>query len=78
MWINFEGIDGSGKTSLAARVAARLRATGREVVEGRSAIAGRIREVTREAELFRLAPETELLLNIAREAQNVAEIVRPE
>jgi dTMP kinase len=77
MWIDFEGIDGSGKTSLASRVAARLRASGREVVEGRSAIAARIREVTREAELFRLAPETELLLNIAREAQNVAEIVRP-
>jgi dTMP kinase len=33
--------------------------------------------VTREAEFFRLAPETELLLNIAREAQTVAEIVRP-
>jgi dTMP kinase len=35
MLIVFEGIDGTGKTTLAARLAARLRASGLEVVETR-------------------------------------------
>lgn len=83
MWIDFEGIDGSGKTTLSFRVARRLRDMGLRVThprEGggfRSRIAARIREITREGELAALCPETELLLNAAREAQILTEEIRP-
>ncbi len=83
MWIDFEGIDGSGKSTLSVRVTARLRELGlpvhhvRENGVFRSRIAGRIRELTRDGESALLAPETELLLNSAREAQLLAEEIRP-
>lgn len=83
MFIDFEGIDGSGKTTLSNRVAERLRARGMEVVHARaggelpSVVSRRIRVMTRDASDPRMAPETELLLNAAREAQLLAEVIRP-
>jgi dTMP kinase len=83
MWIDFEGVDGSGKTSVSNRVAELLRRGGLPVVHAReggtfaSPIAGRVRDLARSTDSLRLAPETELLLNLAREAQIVAEVVRP-
>ena len=83
MWIDFEGIDGSGKTSVSTRVAEALRRQGMPVVHAReggrfvSPIAGRVRDLARSMECLFLAPQTELLLNLAREAQLVAEVVRP-
>ncbi len=83
MWIDFEGIDGSGKTTVSTRVADILRRRGLDVVHAReggtfaSPIAGRVRDLARSTDSLRLAPETELLLNLAREAQIVAEVVRP-
>ena len=83
MWINFEGIDGSGKTTVSTRVAEELRLRGVPVVHAReggrfsSPIAGRVRELARGMECLFLAPEAELLLNLAREAQILAEIVKP-
>jgi len=83
MWIDFEGIDGSGKTTVSTRVAEALRRQGVPVVHAReggkfaSPIAGRVRELARSTECLFLAPQTELLLNLAREAQLVAEVVRP-
>lgn len=83
LWLAFEGIDGSGKSAVSARVADALRAQGVEVVLARengryaSPIAGRVRELARSAENLRLAPEAELLLQLAREAQVVAEVVEP-
>lgn len=83
MWIDFEGIDGSGKTSVSTRVAELVRRRGVPVVHAReggtfkSPIAGRVRELARSLDSLRLAPETELLLNLAREAQVLAEVVRP-
>lgn len=83
MWIDFEGIDGSGKTSVSTRVADVLRRRGIPVVHAReggtfaSPIAGRVRDLARSTDCLGLAPATELLLNLAREAQTVAEIVRP-
>jgi len=83
VFVAFEGIDGSGKTSLSNRVAERLRRAGREVVHARdggvlgSAVARRIRDLARDASLVELTPRTELLLNLAREAQQLDEIVRP-
>ena len=82
-FIDFEGIDGSGKTTLSNRVADRLRASGIEVVHARaggelpSGIARRIRALTRDGSGTALTPEAELLLNAAREAQILAEAVRP-
>jgi dTMP kinase len=83
MWIDFEGIDGSGKTTVSTRVADALRRQGIPVVHAReggrfaSPIAGRVRDLARSLDCLFLAPQTELLLNLAREAQLVAEVVRP-
>ncbi len=83
MWIDFEGIDGSGKTSISVRLARRLRTLGfkvhhvREHGEFRSRLVQGIRTLTRDAESILLSPETELLLNAAREAQLIAEEIRP-
>jgi dTMP kinase len=83
MWIDFEGIDGSGKTTVSTRVAEALRTQGISVVHAReggqfaSPIAGKVRELARSTDCLHLAPQTELLLNLAREAQLVAEVVRP-
>src|SRR5207245_2549637 len=83
MWIACEGIDGSGKTTISVRVAERLRAHGLKVLHVRekglfrSRIAGRIRELTKDAELSSITPEAELLLNAARETQVITEEIRP-
>ena len=83
LWLDFEGIDGSGKTSVSTRVAEALRRRGVPVVHAReggafaSAIAGRVRDLARSTDCLGLAPEAELLLNLAREAQLVGEIIRP-
>ncbi|MBI4563293.1 MAG: thymidylate kinase [Planctomycetes bacterium] len=83
MWIDFEGIDGSGKTSVSRRVAHRLRSSGMPVLHPRengtyrSRIGARLREVGRDAENLALAPETEFLLGAARESQVLAEEIRP-
>jgi dTMP kinase len=83
VFVAFEGIDGSGKTTLSNLVCERLRAAGRAVVHARergvlaSAVARRVRELTRDARLLEMSPRTELFLNLAREAQQLDEIVRP-
>jgi dTMP kinase len=83
VWIDFEGIDGSGKTSISVRLARRLRTLGftvhhvRETGDFRSRLIQGIRTLTRDAESILLSPETELLLNAAREAQLIAEEIRP-
>lgn len=81
--IVFEGIDGSGKTTLSHRVAAQLRERGLRVVHVRaggklaSATAERIRELARDQRHLRLAPFAELLLYVARESQQLDERIRP-
>jgi len=83
VWIDFEGIDGSGKTSISVRLARRLRTLGfkvhhvREHGEFRSRLVQNIRALTRDAESILICPETELLLNAAREAQLISEEIRP-
>jgi len=83
VWIDFEGIDGSGKTTVSVRLARRLRTLGfkvfhaREQGEYRSRLIQGIRALTRDAESILIAPETELLLNAAREAQLLSEEIRP-
>ncbi|HYF01209.1 MAG TPA: dTMP kinase [Planctomycetota bacterium] len=83
MWIDFEGIDGSGKSAVSVRLARHLRETGfrvthvRETGAFRSPIPRAIRDLTRNPDSARLSPEAELLLNCAREAQVLHEEVRP-
>lgn len=83
MLVSFEGIDGSGKTALSNLVCERLRRGGREVVHARergvlaTAAARRVRELTRDPALLELSPRGELFLNLAREAQQLEEVVRP-
>ena len=83
MYIVFEGIDGSGKTTLSTRLAGILREQGLDVVHTRemgkyaSKVAQAIREVGRDPQMLRLSPSAEMMLGMAREAQVMEESVRP-
>lgn len=78
--IVLEGIDGSGKTTLARRIAEVVRAEGREVVETREPTDGphgrRIREIAASGRAG-VDPEEELELFMADRRTHVAEVVRP-
>ncbi|QDE89509.1 dTMP kinase [Myxococcus xanthus] len=83
MFIDFEGIDGSGKTTLSNLLAAKLKRLGyrvahaREGGELRAPAARRIRELTRDSRLLEMSPRTEFFLNLARDAQQLDEVVAP-
>jgi dTMP kinase len=83
MLIVFEGIDGSGKTTLSNRVARVLAERGlkvRHVREGgrlASATAEAIRQVARDQKNLSLSPTAEMLLYAARDAQQLDEAIRP-
>jgi len=81
LFITFEGMDGSGKTTQLRRLAARLRSVGRAVLEtaepGGTAIGGKIRQILLDAGNQELSPRAELLLYFASRAQNVDEALRP-
>ena len=83
MWIVFEGIDGSGKTTLSNRVAGELRSRGVAVAHMReggqfaSRVTQSIRELGRDPANLTLSPRAELLLYLAREVQLVDESVAP-
>jgi dTMP kinase len=83
MLIVFEGIDGSGKTTISNRVAERLREQGVTVTHVRSNgrlasdVAESIRQFTRDQRNLALDPFAELLLYTAREAQQLQECVKP-
>ena len=79
-FVSFEGVDGSGKTTQAARLAAHLRAQGHEVVEvrepGGTAAGERVRAVVLDAGT-RLGPRAEALLLAGARAQLVDEVIEP-
>jgi dTMP kinase len=79
MFVTFEGVDGSGKTTQTRLLAEQLRAEGREVVEtrepGGTPLGERIRELLLESE--RVAPWAETTLFAAARAQLVADVIRP-
>jgi dTMP kinase len=83
MFIVFEGIDGSGKTTLSNRVAKSLRARGLRVEHTReggrfvSSVTQAIRDMCRDARNLALVPRAELLLYVARELQLVEEVITP-
>lgn len=81
LFITFEGMDGSGKTTQMHRLAARLRASGRTVLEtyepGGPPIAMQIRRILLDAANQELSPTTEVLLYFASRAQNVDEWILP-
>ncbi|NWF70486.1 MAG: dTMP kinase [Chloroflexi bacterium] len=82
MFITFEGIDGSGKTTQAQRLAAHLRAQGHDVLltrePGGTFIGDQIREVLlKKSSEDAMHPRTELLLFCASRAQLVEEVLRP-
>jgi dTMP kinase len=83
MFVVFEGIDGSGKTTLSNKVAAALGARGVPVrhirADGKyaSRVSEAIRELGRDARNLQLVPEAEMLLYVARDVQLIEQVVRP-
>jgi dTMP kinase len=81
LFITFEGMDGSGKTTQMHRLAERLRGTGRTVLEtvepGGPPISAKIRRILLDSANQELGPVTEVLLYFASRAQNVDEWIMP-
>ncbi len=81
LFITFEGMDGSGKTTQMHRLAERLRSMGRTVLEtvepGGPPIAQKIRRILLDSANQELSPTAEILLYFASRAQNVDEWIKP-
>lgn len=80
MFVTFEGIEGSGKTTQVAKLAERLRAAGREVVVVREPGGTPLAEEARRLVLdpaLRPGPEAELFLMLVGRADLVRRVVRP-
>ncbi|HEX8947340.1 MAG TPA: dTMP kinase [Dissulfurispiraceae bacterium] len=81
VFISFEGIEGTGKTTQAKILAERLSGEGLRVVltrePGGTVIGGRIREILLLPEHKEMSHITELLLYNAARAQHLAEVILP-
>jgi dTMP kinase len=85
LFLTFEGLDGSGKTTQLTRLAQTLTAQGHSVVTlrqpGGTALGDRIRSILldsrSEATLGPISPLAELALMFADRAQSIAEIILP-
>jgi dTMP kinase len=80
LFITFEGMDGSGKTTQIRLLAERLRGCGRAVLEtaepGGTRIGTQIRRILLDSANQELSPTAELLLYFASRAQNVDQSIR--
>lgn len=81
LFVTFEGLDGSGKTTQMRLLAERLRSLGCEVIEaiepGGTPVGDQIRRILLDAANQELCPTTELLLYFASRAQNVEQCILP-
>ncbi len=81
LFITFEGMDGSGKTTQMRLLAERLRSAGHDVLEsyepGGTRIGSQVRRILLDAANQELCPTAELLLYFACRAQNVEELILP-
>lgn len=81
MFITFEGIEGSGKTTQVQELKSFLTNRGHRCIltrePGGTAIGEKIRAILLNSANKTIRPQTELLLYIADRAQHVAEVIRP-
>ncbi len=85
LFITFEGLDGSGKTTQQRLLAASLQAAGHSIVTlrqpGGTALGDRIRALLldsrSETEVGTIAPETEMALMFADRAQSLHQVILP-
>jgi len=81
LFLTFEGIDGSGKTTQMRLLAERLRRAGHEVLEsyepGGTRIGTQVRRILLDSGNQELCPTAELLLYFACRAQNVDQWILP-
>lgn len=81
VFITFEGLDGSGKTTQLTRLAETLRAGGHDVIAtrepGGSAIGERIRSILLDSRTSGLSPLAELALMFADRAQHIEQVIAP-
>jgi dTMP kinase len=82
MFITFEGIEGTGKSTQIARVRDYFEARGREVFltlePGGSRIGRDLRKMLLHVDNKEITPITELFLYLADRAQHVGQVIRPE
>ncbi|NUN68466.1 MAG: dTMP kinase [Bacteroidetes bacterium] len=81
MFISFEGIDGSGKTTQAKKLSARLEDSGKKVLflrePGGTEISEQIRQILLNKKNLKMTQISELLLFSASRAQLVTEVIKP-
>ena len=83
MFISFEGVEGAGKTTQIARLAARLRAEGRQDIlttrePGDGPLGAELRRLALHPPMdMMVEPRAELLIMMADRAQHVGQVIRP-
>ena len=81
MFITFEGVEGSGKSTAMKAVAAWLKEQGRDVLctrePGGTALGATLRTLLLDTRNKNITPGAELFLYLADRSQHVAEVVRP-